>query len=131
MSSLINLNKQISYYILLFFIVVIFLLSINFSLSSLIKNFKNILNIFKKNKNISGTYENKSLDIYKSEEKNKETRIQENFIFENKSGEWQEGRESVPTVLPLKVGETAFLTTPHGVTKVIKGLRRVHVGWWS
>ena len=85
LSSLINLNKQISYYILLFFIVVIFLLSINFSLSSLIKNFKNILNIFKKNKNISGTYENKSLDIYKSEEKNEETRIQENFIFENKS----------------------------------------------
>ncbi|SVB21318.1 uncharacterized protein METZ01_LOCUS174172, partial [marine metagenome] len=66
LSSLINLNKQISYYILLFFIVVIFLLSINFSLSSLIKNFKNILNIFKRNKNISGTYENKSLDIYKS-----------------------------------------------------------------
>ena len=85
LSSLINLNKQVSYYILLFFIVVIFLLSINFSLSSLIKNFKNILNIFKKNKNISGTYENKSLDIYKSEEKNEETRIQENFIFENKS----------------------------------------------
>tara|TARA_B100000953_G_scaffold110855_1_gene91170 strand:+ start:1042 stop:3138 length:2097 start_codon:yes stop_codon:yes gene_type:complete len=85
LSSLINLNKQISYYILLFFIVVIFLLSINFSLSSLIKNFKNILNIFKRNKNISGTYENKSLDIYKSEEKNEETRIQENFIFENKS----------------------------------------------
>jgi hypothetical protein len=53
------------------------------------------------------------------------------FIFENKSGEWQEGRESVPTVLPLKVGETAFLTTPYGITRVSKGLRRIHVGWWT
>jgi len=85
--SLINLNKKISYYILLCLIIVIFLLSINFSLKSLIKNFKNILNIFNKNKNNSDTYayENKSLDIDKTEEKNEDTRIQENFIFENKS----------------------------------------------
>ena len=80
-----SLNKQISYYILLCLISVIFLLSINFSLKSLINNFKNILNIFKKNKNIIDNYEDKPLDIYKSDEKNYDTRIQENFIFENKS----------------------------------------------
>jgi len=85
LSNLINLNKQISYYILLCLISVIFLLSINFSLKSLINNFKNILNIFKKNKNIIDNYEDKPLDIYKSDEKNYDTRIQENFIFENKS----------------------------------------------
>jgi len=43
------------------------------------------LNIFKKNKNIIDNYEDKPLDIYKSDEKNYDTRIQENFIFENKS----------------------------------------------
>ena len=106
LSSLINLNKQISYYILLFFIVAIFLLSINFSLSSLIKNFKNILNIFKKNKNISGIYENKSLDIYKSEEKNEETRIQENFIFENKL------KKSENKIFKFKLPTLDFLKKP-------------------
>ena len=85
LSNLINLNKQISYYILLFCIIVIFLFSINFSLSSLIKNFKNILNIFKKNKNTLNVYEEKSLDIYKPEESNEDTRVQVNFKFKNKS----------------------------------------------
>ena len=85
LTNLINLNKQISYYILLFFIAVIFLLSVNFSLKSLINNFKNFLNIFKKNKNILDSNEDKLLDIYKPEEKNEDTRVQENFIFENKS----------------------------------------------
>ena len=85
LNNLINLNKKISYYILLFFIVTIFLLSINFSLTSLIKKFKDIFKGFKKNKNNLNNYENKSIDINNAEDKNENTRIQENFIFENKS----------------------------------------------
>ena len=80
--NLINLNYQISYVILICLISLFFLSSINFK----IKYLKTVLIIFTKfksktNKNI---YENKE-DTFINETNyiNKETRIQENFSFDN------------------------------------------------
>jgi len=77
--SLITLNEKISYYLLLFTIFLLFLISINFNLKSFLNFFKKILNLRNKN-----TIINKN-DFEKTNILNNTTPIQENFSFEIKS----------------------------------------------
>jgi len=79
--NLIKLNQNISYYLLLLIITILFFLSINFNLKS---TFKNLLNLFKKNNKVETKIEEEKIKFNEQEEY-KETRIQENFLFQNKS----------------------------------------------
>ena len=82
--NLIKSNETISYYLLIFIIFFIFLFSIKFNLKSILKNLVSLLSIFKRNKKTLYIDEQeKSIDTDK--DKQKETRIQENFFFENKT----------------------------------------------
>jgi len=81
--KLINLNKQISYYVLLVLISITFLLSINFNLKSFILIINKILSLFKKKENLQNIYEEKVEEQIISQESISPTRIQENFSFKN------------------------------------------------
>ena len=83
--DLININKEISYYILLILISITFLLSINFNLRSFILIFIKTLSLFKKKNSSLNTYEEKIDDEIIPNEVNIETRIQENFSFTSKN----------------------------------------------
>ena len=81
--NLININKQISYYVLLILITITFLLSVNFNLKSFISIIIKILSLFRKKNNSLNTFEEKIEDETIPNVANKETRIQENFSFIN------------------------------------------------
>ncbi len=81
--NLININKQISYYVLLILITITFLLSVNFNLKSFISIIIKILSLFRKKNNSPNTFEEKIEDETIPNVANKETRIQENFSFIN------------------------------------------------
>ena len=80
--NLVNLNHQISYIVLIFLILILFLFSINFKLRYF-KYIIKIFNIYKKelNKNIIENYDENTLS--ENNNVNFETRIQEDFAFEN------------------------------------------------
>ena len=100
--NLIKLNQNISYYLLLLIITILFLLSINFNLKS---TFKNLLNLFKKNNKVETKIEEEKIKFPEQEEY-KETRIQENFLFQNKS----KGSEKVS--VKYKLPSLDFLKIP-------------------
>ena len=100
--NLIKLNQNISYYLLLLIITILFLLSINFNLKS---TFKNLLNLFKKNNKVETKIEEEKIKFTEQEEY-KETRIQENFLFQNKS----KGSEKVS--VKYKLPSLDFLKIP-------------------
>ena len=79
--NLINLNEQISYYVLIILILLTFLLSINFNLKSFLLFIKKIFSLFEKKENLINKFEKK----IEQQENSIENRIQENFSFENKS----------------------------------------------
>ena len=83
-TNLIKLNENISYYLLLLLIIVLFLLSINFNLKIFLKNLNYLTELFKNKNKTQTTIEDEKYNLPKKEEY-KETRIQENFLFENKS----------------------------------------------
>ena len=80
--NLININQTISYYLIIFVIFMLFLKSINFKVKFLIQIFKRILGLFYFTRKGS---DNTEEIIHSSEEKIKDTRIQENFSFDVKS----------------------------------------------
>ena len=82
--ELINFNEQISYYVLIILISVIFLLSVSFSFNSLIFVVKKILSLFKRNKVSVNIFNEKVEESIISTENNNETRVQENFSFGKK-----------------------------------------------
>ena len=82
--ELINLNKQISYYFLIFFITIIFFFSINFNLKSFFSITKKIFFIFKKKSISVNEFEEKKDNQIFSNQIVTETRVQENFSFEHK-----------------------------------------------
>ena len=103
--DLINLNHQISYVILIFFISLFFLMSINFkfkSISYIIKIFGNPKTL--SNKNIVDNYDN-SL-ISENDSTNSETRIQENFSFDKNV------TPSNRTIIKFKLPLIDFLKIP-------------------
>ncbi len=81
LKKLLIFNNQLSYYILIIIVLGIFLLSINFKLSFLIKTIKNIFN---RNKISIKTQEDYSIQENKISSI-ETTRIQENFSFEKSS----------------------------------------------
>ena len=103
--DIINLNKNISYYLLLLVILIIFLLSINFSIKSSFKIFSIIPNLFKKNKNFNTNLQEENVYIPEQEEY-KPARIQENFTFESKS------KNSNKVIIKYKLPSLDFLKKP-------------------
>mgnify|MGYP001302026339 CR=1 FL=1 len=99
--NLIKLNQNISYYLLLLIITILFLLSINFNLKSI---FKNLSNLFKKNNKVEKKIEEEKIKFTEQEEY-EETRIQENFLFQNKlkSSEKVSVKYKLPSLDFLKI----------------------------
>jgi len=83
--NIINLNKEISYYILVLLIIIFFLLSINFSFKSFLKTLIKFFTFFQKRKKAKHSFENDSLDNDSINDVLKETRVQENFLFDTKN----------------------------------------------
>ena len=82
--DLLNINKTLSYYLLIFFILLFFLLSSNFKISHILNFFTLMKKIFSSKKNNSINQEN----IFKDNsiiEKSKETLVQEDLFSSNKS----------------------------------------------
>ena len=76
--EIVIINRDISYYFLITFIIILFLQSINFKFSYLI-SFKNFL--FKRNTKKEKSLEQKQ--VYESNLTQSETEVQENFTFDN------------------------------------------------
>ena len=104
--SLINLNNKILYYIIAIFIILFFLISINFSIKSLIIFLKNLF-IYKKKNNFDEKIVQEDLSDRKIiNEKIEQTRIQENFSFLNNSPSPKK------KLLKFKLPPLDFLTLP-------------------
>ena len=89
LSNLINLNKDISYYVLLILIIFLFLVSINFSISFLKNFFKTLFIIIKKRKKDEIKNFDNSQDVIGSTSENSEKLIQEDLPFNKKPSENQ------------------------------------------
>tara|TARA_B100001175_G_scaffold134515_1_gene114364 strand:- start:1458 stop:3551 length:2094 start_codon:yes stop_codon:yes gene_type:complete len=105
--NLINLNKQISYYVLIILISITFLISINFNLRFFISIINKALSLFKKKTNSLNTFEEKIEGEVIPHEINDQTRIQENFSFENKN------KNSQNKVFRFKLPSLDFLKKPN------------------
>ena len=89
LSNLINLNKDISYYILLILIIFLFLVSINFSISFLKNFFKTLFIIIKKRKKDEIKNFDNNQDVIESTSESREKLIQEDLPFNKKPSENQ------------------------------------------
>ena len=87
LSNLINLNKGISYYILLILIIFLFLVSINFSISFLKNFFKTLFIIIKKRKKDEIKNFDNNQDVIESTSESSEKLIQEDLPFNKKLSE--------------------------------------------
>ena len=87
LSSLINLNKDISYYITLILIIIIFLISINFSIRYLLNIFENIFLFLKKYKNKKPVITNDTNEESQKIIDNLQKPTQEDLPFNAKSTE--------------------------------------------
>ena len=87
--NLINLNKDISYYILLILIIFLFLVSINFSISFLKNFFKTLFIIIKKRKKDEIKNFDNNQDVIGSASESSEKLIQEDLPFNKKPSENQ------------------------------------------
>ena len=76
----ININEQISYYLLIFVIIILFLISINFSISSTLNFIKFLFRLIVKRKKEEQVLTNEFTENFSKFEKN-ETRIQEDLPF--------------------------------------------------
>ncbi|MBC8296430.1 MAG: DNA translocase FtsK 4TM domain-containing protein [Pelagibacterales bacterium] len=89
LSNLINLNQNISYYILLILIIFLFLVSINFSISFLKNFFKTLFIIIKKRKKDEIKNFDNNQDVIGSASESSEKLIQEDLPFNKKPSENQ------------------------------------------
>ena len=89
LSNLINLNKDISYYILLILIIFLFLVSINFSISFLKNFFKTLFIIIKKRKKDEIKNFANNQNVIESTSESSEKLIQEDLPFNKKPSENQ------------------------------------------
>ena len=101
-NNFINFNESISYYILILITLIFFLISINFKLKNFLKNIKNLLNIFFKQKNY--TNKNEIIDEYIPQEKIKDL-IQEDlpFIKAENNIYQKKGKPKLPSIDLLKL----------------------------
>ena len=104
-TTLINKNKNISYYFLILLILFLFLLSINFKIKEFYKILSSFFKMFRKNNNDIINFEHQKTK-YPEQEVYQETRIQENFSFENKI------RTSEKSSIKYKLPSLNFLKIP-------------------
>ena len=100
--KIIKINEQVSYYILIIVISIIFLLSINFKLKTFISIIKKIFFLTRKNKNLTNTLDQKIEEEIIPNESYVETRVQENFSFDNKNKENKSFKFKLPSLDFLK-----------------------------
>ena len=100
--KIIKINEQVSYYILIIVISIIFLLSINFKLKTFISIIKKIFFLTRKNKNSTNTLDQKIEEEIIPNESYVETRVQENFSFDNKNKENKSFKFKLPSLDFLK-----------------------------
>ena len=100
--KIIKINEQVSYYVLIIVISIIFLLSINFKLKTFISIIKKIFFLTKKNKNSTNTLDQKIEEEIIPNESYVETRVQENFSFDNKNKENKSFKFKLPSLDFLK-----------------------------
>ena len=100
--KIIKINEQVSYYILIIVISIIFLLSINFKLKTFISVIKKIFFLTRKNKNSTNTLDQKIEEEIIPNESYVETRVQENFSFDNKNKENKSFKFKLPSLDFLK-----------------------------
>ena len=81
LSSLININENVFYYLLIFLILFIFLVSINFSIKYLFNLFKKFFDLIKNLNYKQSNFNQEIVDSHKSEVKPTETLIQEDLPF--------------------------------------------------
>jgi len=79
--SIINLNSQISYYLLIILVLFLFLVSINFNLKVIINSFKKYFFLIKKNKLSQENIPIDTSDSYSNSDENVNTRIQVDLPF--------------------------------------------------
>ena len=79
--SIINLNSQISYYLLIILVLFLFLVSINFNLKVIINSFKKYFFLIKKNKLSQENIPIDNSDSYSNSDENVNTRIQVDLPF--------------------------------------------------
>ena len=100
--KIIKINEQVSYYILIVVISIIFLLSINFKLKMFISIIKKIFFLTRRNKNSINTLDQKIEEEIIPNENYVETRVQENFSFDNKNKENKSFKFKLPSLDFLK-----------------------------
>ena len=100
--KIIKINEQVSYYVLIIVISIIFLLSINFKLKTFISIIKKIFFLTRKNKNSTNTLDQKIEEEIIPNESYVETRVQENFSFDNKNKENKSFKFKLPSLDFLK-----------------------------
>tara|TARA_Y100000590_G_scaffold359174_1_gene414908 strand:+ start:1970 stop:4060 length:2091 start_codon:yes stop_codon:yes gene_type:complete len=101
--SLVNINKEISYYLLIIITIIFFLISINFSLKFTLSFFKFLLGLVKKQKKENQILKNEFSENFIKEEI-EETRIQEDLPFYTSSPELKKASQKfkIPLVDFLK-----------------------------
>ncbi len=104
-TTLINKNKNISYYFLILLILFLFLLSINLKIKEFYKSLSSVFKIFRKSSDNIINVEHQKVK-YPEQEIYQETRIQENFSFENKI------RTSEKSSIKYKLPSLNFLKIP-------------------
>ena len=100
--KIIEINEQVSYYTLIIVISIIFLLSINFKLKTFISIIKKIFFLTRKNKNLTNTLDQKIEEEIIPNESYVETRVQENFSFDNKNKKNKSFKFKLPSLDFLK-----------------------------
>ena len=100
--KIIKINEQVSYYTLIIVISILFLLSINFKLKTFISIIKKIFFLTRKNKNSTNTLDQKIEEEIIPNESYVETRVQENFSFDNKNKENKSFKFKLPSLDFLK-----------------------------
>ena len=104
LSSLININKNVFYYLLIFLILFIFLISINFSIKYLFNLFKKLFGLIKNLNNKTDYFGGEAVDNYKTEIKPSEILVQEDLPFNTNVSESKNTRQKfkLPSIDFLK-----------------------------
>ena len=103
--NLLIFDEKVSYYLLIIFILVLFLMSINFSLKSFLLFFKKIFTSKNKDENIEDN-NNESFNKEKNKFLNDPTRIQEDFAFEKST------KSKLNQKIKFKIPSIDFLNYP-------------------
>tara|TARA_B100000579_G_scaffold354832_1_gene309983 strand:- start:1323 stop:3410 length:2088 start_codon:yes stop_codon:yes gene_type:complete len=100
--KLVNLNENIAYYILIFVCIVLFFLSTNFNIRSILNFLKSFFGFFNKKKSVEPNLSNEKFENFDIKNEVDETRIQENLPFKNSNEIKKTFKFSLPILEFLK-----------------------------